>query len=240
MTAHPVDRALEAAECEPPSRRLEAIWSAYETATGNFVGRPPTDDQRHTVRRWVTQIRLEGDAPRLITTRRSLRSLASVSIWQKASWLAQAPCGACETVVEKDGSIPLSIFIPIDVDPWSAQSKGSLRSLFRSEVHAEMSGRGHLSPYGRGPLCVSVVSIVPAAHRDKDVDNLVKGLLDSLAGVIYGNDAQIQCLTSRKLVTRARKGSYFVRVDAVHPAIDDVIFDDGGEAVHRSARRVEP
>jgi len=47
---------------------------------------------------------------------------------------------------------------------------------------------------------MTVVSVVPP--HQKDVDNLVRGLLDSLQGVLYDDDKQIQCLTSRRLVYR--------------------------------------
>lgn len=49
-----------------------------------------------------------------------------------------------------------------------------------------MSQKGRHVPYPGGPPCVTVVSVVPVRHR-KDVDNLVKGLLDSLEGVLYAN-----------------------------------------------------
>jgi Holliday junction resolvase RusA-like endonuclease len=34
----------------------------------------------------------------------------------------------------------------------------------------------------REPLCLTIVSLVPSATTRKDVDNLVRGLLDSMQG----------------------------------------------------------
>ena len=82
-------------------------------------------------------------------------------------------------------------------------------------------------PWGDHPLCVTVASVVSAHKRGaKDVDNLVKGLLDALQGFLYPNDRQIQCLTSRRLEYAGPSGYYLVGARPVVPVTADVIFDD--------------
>lgn len=76
-------------------------------------------------------------------------------------------------------------------------------------------------------MCVSVVSLLPLARRRIDVDNVVKGLLDSLQGVLYDNDQRIQCLTSRRVDYNGPTGGYFIAARAVWPWDADVVVDDG-------------
>jgi Endodeoxyribonuclease RusA len=50
----------------------------------------------------------------------------------------------------------------------------------------------------------------------KDADNLVKGLLDSMQGVLYLNDRLVQCLTSRRIEYAGPAGHYVVSARAGH------------------------
>jgi Holliday junction resolvase RusA-like endonuclease len=61
------------------------------------------------------------------------------------------------------------------------------------------------------------------ADRDKDVDNLVKGLLDTLQGVLYKNDAAIQHLSTAKLRHEGDDSFYLVDVRPVRSYLEDVI-----------------
>lgn len=72
-----------------------------------------------------------------------------------------------------------------------------------------------------------------------DVDNLVKGLVDALEGVLYKNDSQIQCLTNRRVTYNGPTGYYLLRVNAVHPYEADVVYDDGEPPRILSGSRVD-
>jgi hypothetical protein len=88
------------------------------------------------------------------------------------------------------------------------------------------------------PICLSIVSVVPRQLKRKDVDNLVKGLLDAMEGVLYPNDGAVQCMTSRRMDYSGPAGHYIVSARSVLPWLADVVFDDPTPARIVSAERV--
>lgn len=69
---------------------------------------------------------------------------------------------------------------------------------FREQVHA-VAQVENLTPI-LGPCKVSIVYCV-SKNRRKDVDNILKGLLDALEGCLFANDSQVmelsvQCKTN--------------------------------------------
>lgn len=232
---HQIDVSLIAnADCTPATR-LEVLWTAYERNTESSIERPPSEAERARVHTWLRSLRSTEPDPSYMVRHRHLRLLASLSVTEKAGTVVQLACTACETIVHEDGSMPLNVITPIDVDPWSSQSQPD-RTRIRSRVTEAMLDRGRHSPYGEGALCVTVVSVVPARRRRMDADNLVKGLLDSLQGVLYEDDRQIQCLTARRMEYSGVRGHYLVAARAVHPWNADVVFDDPTPATILSGR----
>lgn len=225
---HSLDVALRAACKEPPAARLEVIWSAFEHDTGTAIGRPPTVDERHEVSDWLRGLRSHDDYPMFTVAERALRVLAARTPGEKAGNVVQSRCRACELIVLPDGSIPMALHAPINVDPISAQSHRG-RARWVAAVRDAMQKRRYTAPNEEDDICLTVVSFVPVGARQgrKDVDNLVKGLLDALQGVLYKNDFQVQCLTTRRVTTRAVSGAYLVDARAVHPWTADVVYDDG-------------
>lgn len=225
---HPVDTALRAVRDEAPAARMEVIWNAYETQAGVAIGRPPRVEERHAVSDWLLSLRKNDDFPMFTVPERALRVLAGRTPAEKAGTVSQSRCRACELIVRPDGSIPMSLHAPLNVDPISAQSRRG-RSRWVSAVREAMVKRGYTEPNERDDICLTVVSFVPVGGRRgrKDVDNLVKGLLDALQGVLYRNDFQVQCLTTRRVPTSASDGAYLVDARAVYPWAEDVVYDDG-------------
>jgi hypothetical protein len=102
-----------------------------------------------------------------------------------------------------------------------------------------MRASGWDNVYEDGPVCLQVVSVVSAARRTIDVDNIVKGLLDAMQGVLYADDSQVQCLTSRRMTYDGPTGYYLLRANAVHPFGADVVCDDGKPPIILSGQRIE-
>ena len=51
-----------------------------------------------------------------------------------------------------------------------------------------------------------IIKLYPPTKRKYDVDNMLKSLLDSLIGIAYDDDSQIQCLAiSKEEVTKGGK-----------------------------------
>jgi Holliday junction resolvase RusA-like endonuclease len=167
------------------------------------------------------------------------RSTLHLSMSEKAWRLACNDCTSCEIVVGADGKVPLNVTFPIDVEPWSRQAAKNAREI-REAVHRELTMRGICRPWSGSPLCLAIVSLVPSATTMKDVDNLVKGLLDSMQDVLYLNDRLVQCLTSRRIQYAGPVGHYVVSARAVHPWDADVVYDHPAAPIIASGTRVSP
>ncbi len=235
---HPLDVKLRALPgTAQPDRRLEVIWRQFEEVTAMKLDRPPRAEHRRNVRLWLQSLRSQEPSPTLAAGDYHLRPLVALSLSEKADRLAQHWCTACEVLVRPSGEFPLFIKFPIQAMPWSAQSSPR-RIEARQAVTAELRERGHFRPWAEGPICLSIVSLVPRGEAVKDADNLVKGLVDSLQGIVYKDDRQVQCLTSRRVEYAGDVGIYLVSARAVLPWDADVVHDDPTPPTVLSGRRV--
>ena len=220
-----LERQLVAAmENCSPAERLDLIWRAFEQEDNSCsIARPPSDEDRIQVEKWYREKMFRNDTLPFGYVRR-LKPPVSPSIPAKASFLIQARCYACELSTETEGNPKHCIVFPIQVGPWSAQSSQS-NSDIKIAVNKELKDRGWLSPIENIPFCIGIVALVPKSSRRKDCDNLSKGILDAMQGIVYVNDSQIQCLTVRRMEYLGDVGIYLIRADAVEPWGCDVIND---------------
>jgi Holliday junction resolvase RusA-like endonuclease len=240
LPEHPLNAAVRALGVNAsPGQRLEVLWRAYEEEHGELIGRPPADEQRRQVYDWLKAMRPGGTFPVFAARVPGRRSTLHLSMSEKAWGLAQSECMSCEVVVGADGKIPLSVVFPVDVERWSRQAAKNAREI-REAVHHALTGRGICRPWSDSPLCLTIVALVPSATTMKDADNLVKGLLDSMQGVLYLNDRLVQCLTSRRIEYAGPAGHYVVSARAVHPWDADVVYDHPAAPVIASGTRVLP
>jgi hypothetical protein len=208
--------------------------------TGENIELDPTPEQRKKVLEWMQEQRALNN---LALRFQRLESYVPVAmdIPQKVRQLAQIGCNACEVVVFNDGSMPLNVASkPIQLSPWTRQS---LRDRNKPIVDAmkDQLVRSSSAPWG-GPICMTVAAVEPPAGQasKKDVDNLVKGLLDGLHGVLYDNDSQIQCLTTRRFEYAGAIGYYLVSARAVYPWDNDVVYDNPKAPVIYSGQVILP
>ena len=94
----------------------------------------------------------------------------------------------------------------------------------KQDVKDALGDRSRFGPPKDGPLCVSVAAVLPKRRNRIDADDVVKGLLDSLAETVYENDRDIQCLTSRVIRNVNESGHYLVSITQVEPWEADVIW----------------
>jgi len=219
-------------------QRLEVIWRGYEAAHGLTISRPPTQPDRHAVLSWIRGMRGTDDFPMFRVKELAMTSHLHATVGEKASNITQMGCRVHRPFAAVGQ--PAAVNFPIDVDPWSAQSR-STKVAIREAVQEELRARNiHSSPWGTSPLCLTVTAIVARQSRRKDVDNLVKGLLDALVHHLYEDDDQIQCLTVRRLEYAGSHGYYLVHAIPVLEPDYDVIFDDPEPPRILVGRRVEP
>lgn len=228
LPEHPVDRELRLLGAHSsPESRLEALWTIYEVTTGHVLTRPPTDAERHAVRAWVITPDATGNEPFLSAPSEQRVSLLHEDVAAKASRLTQASCYTCTS--DPDAIGPARVSFPIGIEPWTAQSSPD-RVAVRQAVTAALQREGHhVLPWGDAPVCLSITALVPRhsrSHPRKDVDNLVKGLLDAMQGYLFRNDDAVQHLETRRLEYAGARGCYFVRAQSVATPDADVIYDD--------------
>ena len=225
MPEHPLDSELRHLGTDASvEEKLETIWSAYEAATARCLDRPPSDAQRQEVLSWL---RIWDDicgSANFWTKRPLLTPLLHATVAEKASRLVQLGCRGCVPDLSVAGAGAINF--PVGVSPWSSQSRRN-RVVIRKAVHAALVAKGTaLMPWRESPICISIVALVPRASRPKDVDNLVKGLLDALQGYLYPDDRFVQCLTVRRLEYAGDQGHYLVHAVPVVAPDYDVVYDD--------------
>ncbi len=187
---------------------------------------------------WIRGMRGTDNFPTFMVKEPVLTSLLYNTVGEKVSTITQMGCRVHSpfTAVGPPGAVTF----PIDVDPWSAQAsfkKVAIRDTVREELRVRNL---HSSPWGTSPLCLTITAIVARQSRRKDVDNLVKGLLDALVHCLYEDDEQVQCLTVRRLEYAGSHGYYLVHAIPVLDSDYDVIFDDPEPPRIVVGRRVEP
>ena len=223
---HPIDeKLLTLDKYASPSERLDVVWRHYESMTNSQIAHPPAQQQRSEVHDWLLKLRGTGDDPMLALRRTRLWHPLFLSLAEKSMAVQQAQCNACEVLVDENGKSPLNRSFPIQVEPYSAQSNEK-RVKIREAVNSELLRAGIGIPWDKSPVCVTVIALVPRQSQTKDVDNLAKGVLDAMNKVVYKDDRQIQCLTTRRIEYAGLKGSYWVSIRAVRPWSEDVVFDD--------------
>lgn len=218
LPPHPLDLALaDLPDDAPTSQRMEVIWQYYETQTGSELNRPPTETERQAVHDWLVALQTGENFPVFSTRRRRPRIEASLSILEKAGSVVQLPCLACKPLLGWSG-------LPVPVEPWSAQVSNDENQRMKQLVREYLANRRLFKSPKAGPLCVSVVTVLPRSRKRIDADNVIKGLLDSLAKSVYENDRDIQCLTSRVMRNANESGHYILRIAQVEPWEEDVVW----------------
>ncbi|WP_134774139.1 RusA family crossover junction endodeoxyribonuclease [Ornithinimicrobium flavum] len=165
------------------------------------------------------------------------RSRLHATYLSKATWLAERPCTTCDF---DPSGLPVSVQLPID--PFTAQTDaGALRER-KSRIRSGLASMypSNCSWPACTQVCLRVVCVLGAKNRDKDADNLVKGILDSLQSVIYENDASISHMEVFKLSTQAPRGFYLVSARPVEPLTNDVLDPTRGLSWHPSPGWIDP
>lgn len=200
-----------------PEDRLEILWGECEKTTGRSTGQPPSDHERLGVEQWLRQNNAQALWLNRFGVYKTLR--------EKAGLVVQQACGACER-------LPYAPVFNRVVwhEPWSHQTDQARSNKIKQQIQQKLTPTAsEWAAHVDLPVCLSVVAIQSEKTKAKDADNVVKGLLDALEKVLYANDRQVQCLTSRRFQTAAPFGYYLVNATFVRPWMADVVLDDPRE-----------
>lgn len=213
-----------------PQQRVDATYRAYSEMTGDVVPSPLTPCFQRKVRDWLhaqddampVYNELGHSIALLHQKVQRTKPLIQPDVASKANWLQQAPCLSCLY----DEASPVSpVFFPLRVRPFSPQSmRSSNLKRLKQLISESMEGRLTTSGDWTGvSVCFNVVAVVGAGQRLKDVDNMVKGLLDALQGHLYLNDDQIAHLSVHRLRHGGDDGFYLMSARPVLNPLADVI-----------------
>ncbi len=232
LSQYPDDGELWLLDLEStPESRLDAVCRAYESHTGNSLPRPLDENAQLNVRKWLID--------QEFSTSKATDSVYSKALlWRKhqysaplihrdagikAGWLQQAPCVTCHP---NDTSSARPISFSIRVRPFSAQAlkSSSLKSI-KEKIRNSMEGRFQdTGDWTDTEVCVSIVAVVGRNDRKKDVDNMAKGLLDSIQKFTFTDDNMISHLSIHRLKQTGVEGYYKILVRPVSNNMSDVVY----------------
>lgn len=212
-----------------PEERVQLVLKAYGESTGIILSNPPTREQLSAVRQWMFKqdedmpTNAQGQSASLYYKRQQVSlPRVHVSAAAKSAWLQQAPCITCLPI---ENITPLKISFGVRTRPFSAQSltSGDLKKL-KAKISESLEGRfNDLQSWKGLPLCVRVVAVVAKSDPPKDVDNMVKGLLDSLQEYAYDNDRVIAHLSTERFRHSGNDGWYALSISPVQDPLMDVV-----------------
>jgi len=199
----------------------EAILQAYAVETGI------TEPNLGLVASWFegvfreTQERRRGS---LFARWSFSQRVMSSNITRKVRYLMERPCQQCSIY----GGSPYILFF-VRIAPNSRQASSTpLRVAFKGATADDLARRGFdFADFFQARLCVAVTFIMANGRQKSDVDNLAKSLLDSLEGIAYENDEQIEHLDLLRQRSRNDETFMTVRIAVTNiDGIQDVINPD--------------
>ena len=121
-----------------------------------------------------------------------LDKTAHTTLADKANWLSHQRCHVCrepETIST----------MPIRIAPESWQALKSVdKKAFKAAVAERLKNRPGDKPF-EGRVCLTFVFVCSSKRRIRDLDNMAKLLMDSLKGIIMGDDRNVDHLNLMRL-----------------------------------------
>lgn len=141
----------------------------------------------------------------LVTRGSRLEKRVHITLSDKASWLSQQFCYICDP----DSSIST---IPLRIHPESWQA---LRSVDKRAFKTAIAHRLSRSPYTADRferVCLSFVFVCSARRTVRDLDNMAKLVMDSIKGIIMGDDRDVDHLNLVRFTHEGEEEYIYVRI----------------------------
>jgi Holliday junction resolvase RusA-like endonuclease len=187
----------ELAKSHPSAGPLKD-WLAeqYRAQTGIFV-EGGSQEMLDEYRRWLCFQDEEGNIGPLMRSPSGYRLFASYTL--KGIGLSQRPCSICHGGRPIDELFPVNI-LPIRICPISWQATNSAKkNAFKAAIKQHFASR-QIAIGVTGRHCIAITFILSEASRDKDCDNMAKGLIDALADTLGFNDKDAHHVDILKLI----------------------------------------
>ena len=175
-------------------RARAAIITAYNAATGNSVSlnTPQDDVSLLPVVKWLNQLE-PAEETGFRSRRPRLTRMFSACLSSKLNAIAQYHCDICQC------GFPI-VVIPIRIQPRSHQAASpDIKAAFKKAIASRLA-KTH--DFASSKLCIHIVLSVGRSSKTGDIDNVAKMLLDSMKGVVFNDDRQVDHLT----VVRVKNG----------------------------------
>jgi Holliday junction resolvase RusA-like endonuclease len=155
----------------------------------------PSQGDRQAIAMWLRRAMVENDrVPSLYASVPRLSAALFDGLESKVSFIRQVPCSVCGA-----RALLPAVDFSLRISPVSRQAlrSGQNAALGRA-VAAALEDRNGMC--FRTSVCLRIVYLLGVSRRERiDVDNLAKGTLDALEGVLYKDDSQIAHLDLVKL-----------------------------------------
>jgi Holliday junction resolvase RusA-like endonuclease len=173
----------------------QVLKNLYERKTGQ-----PWDAENGVI--WLNKNYTHLD---LFTKTPRLEKSAHITLSDKVSWLAQQPCHVCNP------DPPIRV-IPLRIEPESGQSlTPKNKRAFKAAIVKRLSdGPHHGARYDR--VCLTLLFVCSASRNVRDVDNVAKLVMDSIKGIIMGDDRDVDHLNSMRFTHEGEEEYIYVRV----------------------------
>lgn len=121
-----------------------------------------------------------------------LHATTYLTLSDKASWFSQRHCHIC------NAESPISV-IPIRIEPESWQALNSIdKRAFKEAIRARIANKSHLQQLD-GRICLSFLFVCKKSRRVRDIDNMAKLFMDSIKGLLMGDDKEVDHLNLMRL-----------------------------------------
>jgi Holliday junction resolvase RusA-like endonuclease len=121
-----------------------------------------------------------------------LHATSHITLSDKANWLSQRHCHLCES------DSPIST-IPIQIAPESWQSLNSIdKRAFKEAIRTRLFDKSQHKPLN-GRICLSFLFVCKKSRKIRDIDNMAKLFMDSIKGVLMGDDREVDHLNLMRL-----------------------------------------
>lgn len=154
----------------------------------------------------------------LHTSAHRLEKSARVTLSDKISWLSQQPCHVCNP------DFPISTF-PLRINPesWQARSSEDKRA-FKAAIASQLSD----SPFAGDRferVCLTLLFVCSASRNVRDLDNVAKLVMDSMKGIIMGDDRDVDHLNLMRITHEGEE-------EGIHVQISNSNLNDHSDVVH--------
>jgi Holliday junction resolvase RusA-like endonuclease len=167
----------------------------YEEKTGQ-----PWDAEKGVI--WLNKNYEHLD---LVTRASRLEKSAHITLSDKVGWLSQQFCYVCNP------GFPISTF-PIRIEPKSWQSlEGLDKRAFKAAIAKRLSDRPHkVAPDEH--VCLTFLFVCSASRNVRDLDNMAKLVMDSLKGIVMGDDRNVDHLNLMRFRHNGEEEFLYVQI----------------------------